>query len=320
MNGSMWNASSYTPSKLFEGWCFRVPDYQRGYAWEKDQLNDFLEDLELLSRGSVHYTGNMVLQHVEDTEVKDKFGKTYSVYNVVDGQQRLTTIVLLLAAIRKELIQLDKHDLAEGIYNTYLAATNCSDRPLPKLTLNSDCHQFFFDNVLQDHSHLDGIRIHSHRNLKVAVEHFFNYLSKRKDASKDDYRHWLEDLKDKVCEQLVLTVYPVQRDADAGVIFEVMNNRGKPITEVEKTKNYLLYLASKLELPDPQDLCKQINDAWTRIFTTLMSSGCATREDDLLRVHWLMAYDPEEKRWNGCKSIKNRFHLKNYIGRHHILL
>jgi hypothetical protein len=99
-----------------------------------------------------------------------------------------------------------------------------------------------------------------------------------------------------------------------------MNNRGKPITEVEKTKNYLLYVASKLDLPDPHDLCKEVNNAWTRIFTTLMASGCAAKDDDLLRVHWLMAYDAEEKHWDGCKSIKNRFHLKNFIGRHAVLL
>ena len=320
MNGPTWNAATYTPSKLFDGWCFHIPDYQRGYAWEKDQLEDFLEDLELLSRGNAHYTGNMVLQHVDGPEVKDKFGKSYSVYDVVDGQQRLTTIVLLLAAIRRELVQLDECCLAEGIYNTYMAAADRNGQPLPKLTLNSDCHEFFFANVLQDRPQLDGPRIRSHRNLKFAMEHFSDYLSKKKDAPGDRYSKWLEELKDKVCEQLVLTVYPVQRDADAGVIFEVMNNRGKPITEVEKTKNYLLYLASKLDLPDPHDLCKQVNNAWTRIFTSLMASGCATKDDDLLRAHWLMAYDPEEKHWDGCKSIKNRFHLKNYIGRHRILL
>ncbi|MGA2258057.1 MAG: DUF262 domain-containing protein [Thermoguttaceae bacterium] len=322
MNESMWNASSYTPSKLFDGWCFRVPDYQRGYAWEEDQLNDFLEDLQLLPKGSVHYTGNMVLQHAEGQEVEDKFGKTYSVYNVVDGQQRLTTVVLLLAAIRARLIELNERDLADGIYSTYLAVLDRNGQTLPKLTLNSDCHAFFLETVLQDNPHLDGARIRSHRNLRFATEHFSRFLTERKDSPNSTYREWLKELRDKICKQLVLTVYPVQRDADAGVIFEVMNNRGKPITELEKTKNYLLYLASKLELPAPHDLPKQINDAWTRIFTMLMSSGCAAEdnENQLLRVHWLMAYDPEEKRWDGCKSIKSRFHLRNYVGKHDILL
>jgi hypothetical protein len=47
--------------ELFTGRLFRVPDYQRGYAWEKQHLTDFLEDLELLPTGKNHYTGTIVL-------------------------------------------------------------------------------------------------------------------------------------------------------------------------------------------------------------------------------------------------------------------
>jgi hypothetical protein len=307
---------------LFEKRLFQVPDYQRGYAWEEEQLDDFLEDLEMLAKGSVHYTGNVVLHCVDNREVKDKHGKTYGVYNLVDGQQRLTTFVLLLAAIRQELISLKETDLAAGIYDTYIAVPDQCGQSLAKLTLNSDCHRFFFDNVLHGRPYLDGVRIRSHRNLDFAKKHFLKFLNDRREAKKDKYLDWLEELRHKVCEQLILTVYPVQHDADAGVIFEVMNNRGKPITELEKTKNYLLYLASKLLLPARHDLCERINRAWTHIFTRLMSSGRSTEEneDQLLRAHWLMAYDPEEKKWNGCKSIKDRFHLTRYVGKHETLL
>ena len=89
MNGSMWSASVYHAAELFDNSCFYIPDYQRSYAWEETQLNDILEDLELLPRGGVHYTGNIVLQRVDDTErqnqfgdFRDKFGKSYEIYNV----------------------------------------------------------------------------------------------------------------------------------------------------------------------------------------------------------------------------------------------
>ena len=86
--------------ELFNNRVFRVPDYQRGYAWEKQQVKEFLDDLELLlssARRHCHYTGTIVLyQPNPATEKPDNEGKRYVEMDVVDGQQRLTTILLLL--------------------------------------------------------------------------------------------------------------------------------------------------------------------------------------------------------------------------------
>jgi hypothetical protein len=287
-----------------------------------EQLDEFLDDLELLSRGGVHYTGNVVLHCADGAKARDKLGKTYTIFDIVDGQQRLTTMVLLLDAIRRELLDLKQADLAGGIYDTYIAVPDRNGQLLSKLTLNSDCHRFFFDNILHDAPCLDGSKMRSHRNISIAKQHFQKYLRRMQKAMKAEYPQWLEELRDKVCEQLVLTVYPVQNDADAGVIFEVMNNRGKPITELEKVKNYLLYLAAKLELPEPHNLAERVNSTWTHIFTRLMASGLGREEneDQLLRVHWLMAHDPTEKNWEGAKSLKEEFHLRDFKDNHEGLL
>ena len=53
----------------------------------------------------------------------------------------------------------------------------------------------------------------------------------------------------KITQHLTVIVYEVANDLDAGVIFETMNDRGRPLTELEKVKNYLLYVCSKLDLP-----------------------------------------------------------------------
>nr|WP_147135673.1 DUF262 domain-containing protein [Nocardia ninae] len=83
----------------FEGRAFSVPDYQRGYAWDSQQRTEFLEDLEILGPNREHFTGLVVLHDQGDK--LDSEGKSYRVYDVVDGQQRLTTIVLLLDAVRR---------------------------------------------------------------------------------------------------------------------------------------------------------------------------------------------------------------------------
>lgn len=91
----------YTFEQVFDERLLRIPPYQRGYAWDRLQLQEFIDDLELLGkdrqgRDRDHYTGTLILHPITNTQEIDAEGKAYAVTNVVDGQQRLTTIVLLL--------------------------------------------------------------------------------------------------------------------------------------------------------------------------------------------------------------------------------
>src|ERR671915_454081 len=89
-----------TVEQIFAERLLVVPDYQRGYAWENRQLREFVEDLELLSDKD-HYTGTVILHPQDGGRPRDAGGKSYATVNVVDGQQRMTTIVVLLNAIRR---------------------------------------------------------------------------------------------------------------------------------------------------------------------------------------------------------------------------
>ena len=282
-------AKTCTLLQLFKDRLYRIPDYQRGYAWEPPQLDDLLDDLELLPAGPArrlarHFTGTVIVQRRDDDSTSDKRGISYE---VVDGQQRLTTIVVLLDAVRRELVGLGSDDLAQDIQDRFLAETDPNGRPLPKLELNSDCQEFFSDSVLRDRGSLGLPQIRSHRNLSIAKGHFLRFLREKSNSLQSDYPSWLEKLRYKICNQLIISLLEVQEDADAGVIFEVMNNRGRPITEFEKTKNYLLYVSSKLELDAKTDLPLRVNQAWTYVFERLMASslGASENEDQLLRIH-----------------------------------
>lgn len=93
-------------SQIFQNKLFRIPDYQRGYAWQDPQLRDFWEDLINLQADRYHYTGLLSLKLLSKQEEK-KLGNDdqwllnsgYNVYHIVDGQQRLTTAVILLNEI-----------------------------------------------------------------------------------------------------------------------------------------------------------------------------------------------------------------------------
>lgn len=285
-----------TVAEIFAGKLLQIPDYQRGYAWDAQNWSDFLDDLELLEPGKDHYTGTLVL-HEQEEEQQDDEGSKYETYHIVDGQQRLTTVVLLLDAIRREVAKADRMKLAEGIRKNYISVSEFhSGQPLFKLQLNADAHEFFVNNILSEDPGPEGPTIQSHKRLLNAKAHFAEYFALQKAELGEDYGSWILNLYNKVISQLKVSLYEVESSAEVGVIFEVTNDRGKSLSELEKVKNYLLYISSKLALEN-HDLGKRINDTWSNIFQRLMAAGLVDTgsEDQFLRVHWNITQDYQSK-------------------------
>lgn len=310
---------------IFRTYVFRIPDYQRGYAWGEKQWSDLLEDLELLPPAVDHFTGTLVLRQTgpENNRVRDVEGRSFTTIDVIDGQQRLTTCVILIKAIFDQFQSLNQHlDFANGLREMYLYSTDRNKQPFTKLALNQDCQNFFANDVLGLNPGFYGPQIRSHLLLSGAKDHFATYLENQRIRLGNDFADWLLEFSDKVTMQLKMIVYQVSSEQDAGVIFETMNDRGKPLTELEKVKNYLLYLASKLQLPEPHHLDVKINETWAHIFEELMSAELSdiSHEDQLLRSHWLMAYNADLNKWHQSRSVKDRFSLRLYRERHTDLL
>jgi uncharacterized protein with ParB-like and HNH nuclease domain len=83
-----------TIEKFFTGKFFKIPNYQRDYAWSIDNIDDLFEDIiESIETNTAHYIGTFILSQKVDNEV----------FAVVDGQQRLTTLIMIFASVIKEL-------------------------------------------------------------------------------------------------------------------------------------------------------------------------------------------------------------------------
>lgn len=276
--------------------------------------------MEYLSDRKHHYTGTVVL-HQQTETVRDEESQSHKVFHVVDGQQRLATVVLLLECIRVRVADFNP-TLAAGIRKSYIEFRDLNQQPAYKLRLNADCHDYFVRNILTEPTGPQGPLIASHKRLREAKTHFTKYLDRTADQTPTGFSEWLIRFYEKVVLQLKVSQYIVEQSSEVGVIFEVMNNRGKLLSELEKVKNYLLYLASKLEVDEQHDLADRINAAWTEIFTRLMAYGLNSNDDEdrLLRAHWLMVYDPNAREWVGGASIKAKYNLKRFQGRHTKLL
>jgi Uncharacterized conserved protein len=84
-----------TLASLYQNGFFDIPSYQRSYSWREPQLKDLIDDLRYLPEESKHFFGNIILDKKNEQYETDR-GRRFDVYDVVDGQQRLTTALVLL--------------------------------------------------------------------------------------------------------------------------------------------------------------------------------------------------------------------------------
>ena len=306
--------NTHSLRSLFNGRLFKVPDYQRGYSWEESNIRDFLDDLKYLSGDRVHYTGTVVIHgdsRAEDS--MDEEGVPLTTTDIVDGQQRLTTAVILLDCLQRALRERGKSGatLSAGIAKSFVKTRDEYGQPIFRLTLNGGTNAFFRANILTDEPGLQAPTISSETRLKNARQlieaHVREQVSQRDDDAAD---RWLRELLRKVTNRLRFSLYEVDSQAEVGIIFEVMNDRGKPLTELEKVKNYLLYAGASLGVG--KNLADQVNDAWSKILTRLMRANLERSQDEdrLLRAHWLTSYDSRPRHWKNIHSVKDRFDVR----------
>ncbi|MCR3906660.1 MAG: DUF262 domain-containing HNH endonuclease family protein [Tenericutes bacterium] len=289
----------YSLSKIFNDYIYRIPDYQRGYSWTKVELFDFWDDLTRLNETNNHYVGVLTLEPVS----KDTYqswnndiwlinSKSYTPYYVVDGQQRLTTSVILIKAIttvarEKKIGMLNFTSIEEierkFLYET-LPGTNsvsflfCYEKENPSFNYLSN--YIFFDQKIVNNTGDETIYT---SNLSEAKEFFIERLLK---LDKKD----LESIYKKISQRFLFNIYQISEDIDVFVTFETMNNRGKPLSYLELLKNRLIYISTLLtNCPDEnkRKIREDINDCWKDIYHYLgKNKNNKLQDDEFLDAHF----------------------------------
>lgn len=304
--------------KVLDDKTFVIADYQRPYAWTDKQLGDLWGDLDLLGDGE-HFAGTLVLRETGQKKTTAS-GETLKEYEVVDGQQRLTTVTILLTRLAKALDQvhgLADDALADGVHEAKrqigsLVRIQLLGTQEPRLQLGADLRGFWRDHIVGDLP-APSDPIASARRLLRAAAFFDQRLQELvEDAEPDVAAGRLLDLRRRVTSGLQLLVYPIKSTAEVGVIFETLNDRGLLLTDLEKIKNYLLYLASHLDDFRRTKLADLINERWSGIFKNLAGLP-SDSEDRLLRSHWLATQEPNIRLWNRSESVKKKFPRTRYV-------
>lgn len=269
--------------KLFTNGIYRIPDYQRGYAWGTKEVEDFWEDLFNLSVERQHYGGVITLEEIPKNELdKNKTDRWFlnkinrTPYYVVDGQQRLTTAMILLKVIIEvaksyKLNTLNEFDSISEIEKDFIVlkreADNAFYLPFSYETEN-DSYGFYISKILE----LDGLEdkypIYESKysdNLQNALEFFKKKVSK---LNQED----IDVLYTKLVHKLVFNRYVIDSNLDIHVTFETMNNRGRILSTLELLKNRLIYLTTlytEISLEKRIEVKNQINDVWKIIYRSI---------------------------------------------------
>lgn len=280
-------------AKIFTDFSLSIPPHQRDYAWTDEEVEQLFSDIEAAYRdGSEYFLGTIVA--IEN--------KTTGELSIVDGQQRMTTTYLLLAAIRDYL---DKNEIGEEIstslQNSYLFSSDRREGFKQRLSLNTDDRAFFqklTSKNLEEHWPPKESRT-SHRLLRKAY-----FLAKKrveaiaKSVSGVDAPETLNNWIDYLERSAQVILLRAHDQARAFKMFETLNDRGLRTSQADLVKSYLFGLADR-----------QIGVAqskWSNMLENLQELGDDDPQVSFLR-HYLIAFSGFVRADGVYEGIQTRY-------------
>jgi hypothetical protein len=213
------NSDTVRIGKLFaEGWFFSIPNYQRPFSWDKDQLSDLVDDLMVAKRDNDYFLGTLVLHETSpDT------------FDVVDGQQRLTALSILLACLR-DLLDSDSEEVQDLIVQPEKKFQGIPSRP--RLAVRDSAPYGKIVTTPGGTSNLDAegpLLTTADQRYRAAVAIFRGALSKQS-------QEYLRGLVEFIVQRVVVIYLAADSFDDALRLFTVVNDRGKQLRRIDVLK------------------------------------------------------------------------------------
>lgn len=273
------------------GKTYEVPPFQRDYSWDKEEWEDLWLDLLAIDEEGDHYMGYLVLQETKQPKH----------FVIIDGQQRITTISLLILSTVKFLIDKEDKERAEDLQNTYLSSKDIATRTnVPKLKLNYNNEYIYAGKILQldVNNNLADLKP-SEKRLIGAFNFFYKKLKDHfKSNSTEEITAFISK---RVDVKLFFTSITVKDDLNAFKVFETLNARGVKLSTADLLKNFIfsiIYGRSSGSIVHEERKWYRINDILGRTDVTTY-----------LRHFWNSRYYPGERKSTLFKTIKKE--IKN---------
>lgn len=261
---------------------FSIPYYQRAYAWEDKQLKDFFEDFNTKYADNYYY--GTVLLH----ELKKK-GR-YEYFDIVDGQQRLTTLIIFVSCIVKRMEDLQYSD------------EDCDD--LKRKFIKTKDGNFILKIQSEDNDFFDTYVLGSESNPVINNPSQSKLLN-----AKNKFNNWLQKCEKEQVDAFIekiystnLLVYLIMSNIESAMIFETTNDRGKPLTNLEKTKSYLMYKSCVLT-EDASQLIETIQSRFNEIYRSYTNiEHIFPNEESILQYSFIA-----NSKWENSKKYQKEY-------------
>lgn len=286
MSGTNFKTENNTFRKLFgNGLTYNIPRFQRDYSWTDVEWDELWLDIQEATKPdgeSAHYMGYLVLQTQND--------KTF---DVIDGQQRLTTLSIIVLAILRNLKRLveagqdpernqQRLDQIRSSYIGYLDPVTLV--AASKLTLNRNNNDYY-QTYLVPLADLPrrGFKTSEHAMRKASdwFEKRVLEFAKAATDTETDTGVALAKLLESICDKLFFTVITVSDELNAYKVFETLNSRGVRLSATDLLKNYLFSVLHRDSVHENE--MSTMDDRWERLVSRLGETDLP----DFLRIHWM---------------------------------
>lgn len=260
-----------TIGEVLQGHFLKVPRFQRPYEWTKEEVDDFWDDIHGAS--SDYFIGSMVL-----------FQSTHGLQGIVDGQQRLTTITLLLSILRDEFARAGLTDEAAGLHNLIERRSVLDNKS--HFVLQTDESSPYLRWMQSFPRHGDAPASDAEKLLKLAADVLrvrVRGVMSGGEASEAKDRLLL--LRQTLLGLRLITI-EVDNEDDATVIFQTLNSRGRDLATADLVKSHLF---SQLRAENPAN--DHAREKWTQIRAGFTASKADLPIDRFLLHSWLSRRD-----------------------------
>ena len=239
--------SMTTVGLYISNYIFEIPDNQRGYSWTKTHWQALWYDIMDISDGKNHYIATSIVTGTPYQMQSIPIPHNRGILSLIDGQQRMTTIMLLLRAILHHIDEVQStHILNQRIKSLLVfQGRNTNDQRTILINRNSVFQQCFQSIILTGTFATPQSR--AENNMLEAFTYYKNLIEGRiANLSNPEQINYLIDLTDRVQNRLVMSLVDLTEDLEPALVFESINNRGLTLSNLDRVKNMLMLIESRM--------------------------------------------------------------------------